>query len=788
MGFISGESVESQPTFVKALLGEVEGLVANCTVGFGEWPHTGARKIDRSHTVIASLAAGLFSVTICCVQPVFAQSSVLPDRRSEDIVPTEIGLALRLSPALSKSPFKRGKPSIRSGETDELRLAVVPEIDSRNFSSRKEVFGSPLPPDRRNPPDDPTKPDSMPGPILSERAGGRRSGSTEGAATTVDTVSVDMGVAGEPAWRIPPIRWGGSTGVQATQTSNSDGMRATSLQETIGLRASSYIYQPWMAQVSGNLMLTTGGAKSSSGPQDESQNGTTSLSGGGSLSLFPVSRFPAVVTYDLSNSRNSSEIVSDQYTHSRLGLRQSYRPEDGSYQTSAAFTRSDINAAMQGKSAVNVLQGDFSGRLENHRLQSGASYSTSDHSLTGEGSRLLTLNANHAFQALENVTIHSLASITDNAINYSQGALGMAQSHGRYMQFNSSASWQPEEDDEGEQIPLNVSGGVNAFSALSDTAGVRTDSLSLGANLSASYRYSPNLSLHSNGMLTSVTNAGLGSQMLMMLGAGANYAGDPIQFDKISYTWNVGGNGNLITGGFQGSIQTVSGQFGHSLARPVEIDETSGLYLTLGQNVADTASSQGGNSASISHSAGASYRISRGPSLGGSASLSLSDTMTVGANVGHFASLNLNLSGQAQFNSRSSASVNLGFQYSTVSTSTTVDTDTTVDNNTTQNAVSRDSKNTNVFGSAVYQHQRLFGLRGLRYSLSFNANVLPSAAYERLAGNPDAPASNVAYYLENHVDYRIGLLDLQLKGAIADTAGKKNALVFFSVTRQFGRY
>ena len=787
MGFTSVESVESQPPFVKALPSEVEGLKANCMVGFGGWPCPVARKIDQARTGLTPLAAGLFSVTICCAQLAFAQPSAPADRRPEDPAPTEIGLVLRLSTALSKSPAKGGKQRFRSDEVVTLQLAVAPEIDRHRFSSQKEGVGSPLPRDRRNHPDDPITPDSVPGPVLSERVGGRRSSLSDGGAVTVDMSPVDTGAAGGPAWRIPPIRWGGTIGVQASQTSNSEGMRATSLQETISLRGASYIYQPWMAQVSGALMLATGGAKSSS-PQDESQNGTTSLSGGGSLNLFPVSRFPAMVTYELSNSRNSSEIVSNHYTHSRLGLRQSYRPEQGDYQMSASFNRSDIDVGSQGKSAVNVLQGDFSGRREGHSLQTGASFSTSAHNMTGEGSRLLSLNGQHAYQVFENLTLNSLASVTDNAINYSQGALGMVQSHGRFMQFNSSANWQPEEDEEGEQIPLNVSGGVNAFSAQSDTGNFSTNTLSLGANLSASYRYSPNLSLHSNGMLTSVTNGGMGSQMLALVGAGANYAGDPLNFEKFSYSWNVGANGNIVTGGNQGSIQTVSGQFGHTLARPVEIDATSGLYFTLGQSVADTASSQGGNSASISHNAGATYRISRGLDLSGSAALSLSDTMTTGANVGHFSSLSLNLFGQAQINSRSSANVNLAFQYSTVSSSTTVGDNAVVSDSTLQNDASRDRKSTNIFGSAGYTHQRLFGLRGLRYSLNFNANVLPSVEGERLAGNPDAPVNNVAYVLENNVDYRIGLLDLRLRGAITDTAGRKNALVFFSVTRQFGRY
>ena len=157
-----------------------------------------------------------------------------------------------------------------------------------------------------------------------------------------------------------------------------------------------------------------------------------------------------------------------------------------------------------------------------------------------------------------------------------------------------------------------------------------------------------------------------------------------------------------------------------------------------------------------------------------------------GANAGHFRYFNLQLNGQGQFSQRSSGSVNLTFQWSAQNIPQVQD--NTVFVSSPQNTTLNTSRNSamNVFGSAVYQHQRVFGMPGLRYTMSFNANTL--ARDERMAGDVNGSVDRLTYSLDNRFDYRIGLLDFQLKGMITESAGKKNALIFFKATRDFGRY
>jgi hypothetical protein len=83
-------------------------------------------------------------------------------------------------------------------------------------------------------------------------------------------------------------------------------------------------------------------------------------------------------------------------------------------------------------------------------------------------------------------------------------------------------------------------------------------------------------------------------------------------------------------------------------------------------------------------------------------------------------------------------------------------------------------------------HARAFGVRGLRYTLMFNANTTRSQSDTRLEGNPDAGRDQVTRSLEQRLDYRIGRLDVRLSTRLAEIDGKKNALVLLRISRDFG--
>lgn len=749
----------------------------------------GPKDLHRANVALRFLIAGLFGGSLLGVDQALAQT---PPR---DVADDE-GLALRSSSELLVYPPRRNATSPKTSPDRGalLRLSLSPTISalasaalssSSPQSVRSGASGAPIllaESDGDETPYDPTVPG--PAPV------GRPARPVPGRAVTIPgapaaTLVADSAADGKgdasPGWGLAPMRWGGQLGLLTRRNSSSGGTASSDTQEYLNLRAASYIYQPWFAQVNGNLQLTTnqGSSSAGSGGTDSSQSGK-SITGGGLLRLFPVSRFPFQANYDVSSSRNNADLVSTDYTNTRFGVRQSYRPEDGAFALTGGYDSSIITANSFGKDSVGTWFGNFSRNTDVQSMQGNLNFSQSRRSQNGDASRLISFDSRHTYQLEENITYDSLATITDNTLDYATTA-GMSHIHGRYMQFNTNLTWRPEDD----EIPLFVTGGVRTLSALNEANGSSSSSQSMGLNVSATYTPSANLSLNGNGIVTRLANGGAGSQLLTLFGGGAIYTGDPLSIGNFSYNWNAGASGSQQSGvGGQGSgaipsNTTLTGQFNHNLNRAINAGERDSWYFTLGQSLSETSSTQVGNTTSLTNTAGVSYRAMLGEAYSGTASFNANDMLTTGANAGHFRYFNVQLNGQAQFSQRSSGSVNLTFQWS-AQKMPQVQSNTIFLNNGTQNSTM------NVFGSVVFQHQRVFSVPGLRYTMSFNANTL--ARDDRLAGDVNGSIERLTYSMDNRFDYRIGLLDFQLKGLITESAGKKNALVFFKVTRDFGKY
>ena len=754
----------------------------------------GTKHLDPGSFALRLLIAGFFGGSLLGVNQAYAQTSGEREPGDED------GLSLRSSSDLwPDAQTRTPSPDAASLKTapegaNALRLSPSPVLGTPAAaavsSSLRDDGGtgnnstvqpfSELSGDEE--PYDPTVPEA-PAAIRPARPVSARPGMP--ATTPAPGTAPDSDSGSGLGWGFAPLRWGGQLGLLTRRNSSAGGEHSLDTQEYLNLRAASYIYQPWFAQVNGNLQLAANQGSSSGGVgSNESRQEGKSITGGGTLRLFPISRFPFQANYDVSDSRNNADLVSTDYTNTRFGVRQSYRPEDGAYALTGGYDASTISSSSFGKDNVGTWFGNFSRNTDVQSMQGNLTYSQSTRSQTGDASRLVSFDSRHTYQLQENLSYDSLATLTDNTLDYSTPA-GRSHIHGRYLQFNSSLTWRPEDD----EIPLFVTGGWRTLSALNESGGSSSSSQSIGLNLSATYTPSANLSFNGNGLVTRLASGGAGSQLLSLFGAGAVYTGDPLSFGNFSYNWNAGASGSQqsATGGLGSNgianNTNLTGQFNHNLNRAINAGGSNSWYLTLGQSLSDTSSTQVGNSASLTNSAGISYRAMAGEAYSGTASFNANDMLTTGANAGHFRYFNLQLNGQAQFTQRSSGSVNLTFQWSGQTVHQLQD-NSVFFNSPTQTTTQNSALN--VFGSAVYQHQRVFGVPGLRYTMSFNANTL--ARNDRLAGDVNGSIERLTYSLDNRLDYRIGLLDFQLKGLITESAGKKNALIFFKVTRDFGKY
>lgn len=676
-------------------------------------------------------------------------------------------------------------PPPRRNTLVPLHLSIAEEIDNLPVDGELALDASPGltaihtgTPEKPEPqPGEPGRQNNAPVLPTPERSGSRRlaqaenkpgeGDSTSGNPAASDTTTRAFG------WTIPPInyRWGGQTGLQMSRSSSSSSS-SSEVSEFINLRgsAASYIYQPWFARVNGNIDLGLTQGKTSSESQSDKTN-SLSISGGGALNLFPSSRFPGQVTYDVSNLNNSSTINTDNdLSSTRFGIRQSYRPVSNAYNVSGGYNNSTFSSSTQSDNRVDVLFGNFSTSFGSQRLSTSANYSQSTGDNLGQNSSLLNLSANHYYQVRDNLLFDSFAAFNDNLLTFQSGS-GSTENRGRTMQLNTNASWHPEEDEDGNVIPLNVNAGARFANFRNDTTGSSTTNQSLSANVAALYAYSSNLSLSGNGLMTQVSSNN-STQTLTLLAAGANYSGDPRTIGKFDYNWNAGANGSQQTGGSSGSILSLNEQLGHSLSRAIALSETSLMSVNLGQSLSHSSSSQSDSTASLSHNAGANYSTTFSERTQGSVNLNLSDTITTGANASHYNNLTLSSLGTMQINARSSASVNMSIQRS-ASTTSTLD------------GLDNRSVTTSMLGTANYQHQRAFGVPRLRYNANLNANTMSRSSDDRLAGNVNATNEDLTYEFDNELNYRIGLLDFQLRGTINSSDGNTNTMIFFRVTRDF---
>lgn len=575
------------------------------------------------------------------------------------------------------------------------------------------------------------------------------------------------------SWGIPPIRSAGAISYSLRQQSNSDGLRTLDQILNSNIRGASYIYAPWMATVTGGIGFITGVNKSGAGDGGSFQSSNSSLVGDGSLNLFPSSRFPFSASFSRSDSRSSSAATSVDYTNTRFGLRQDYSSEDYKQRLSAGFDHSTISAR-GAQDRVSALFGSYSAPIGSVSNSFAARLSVSERDGTGERVSLFSANSSHSYSPEENFSLQGYTNFTDNQLRYDAGN-GIAQSRGQFLQMGTSASWRPEFEDE-EDYPLNLNAGVMYSGARMDSAFGVTQSQRIAGNTSAHYRYSPNLSMNGSGTVNYVMSDNGEAQLFYGLGSGLSYAGDPLRFGKFSYNWGLGSGGSWTGGGSVPTNLSANAQANHSLGRSFLTSAGDSVSLSLSQSLGTYLSQSAGNSSFLSSNAMASYSLRLGDQFSGSINGGFSDNISNGANAQHYQSLNLGFNGQGQLSSLSSANVNLMFIWSNQTMTTSFDGMSQQNN----------SQRMSTAGSASYMHSRFAGMPGLRYSLLFSADTL--LRDNRLYGDANSVALRPNFTVENRWEYRIGRLDLRLSATQTDTGGKKNALLFFQVTRQIGSY
>jgi len=207
---------------------------------------------------------------------------------------------------------------------------------------------------------------------------------------------------------------------------------------------------------------------------------------------------------------------------------------------------------------------------------------------------------------------------------------------------------------------------------------------------------------------------------------------------------------------------------GQNFFRSFLSDERSDISGSLGQSLTFSYASQTGNVTSLLNSLSGSWSIRQGENALTTFVATASDTHSVGDVESSFQQLSFQAIGNMLFS-----------RYSTGSISLTVQSN----RQDTPNTPSQGFR-TGIVGTASYENRRAFGVNGLRYTALYSGNTLQLNT--RAQGNIDATTNSVTHALDQTLDYRIGKLDIQGLFRIAEIDGKKNAFIFFRISRDFG--
>jgi hypothetical protein len=624
-------------------------------------------------------------------------------------------------------------------------------------------------------------------PLASDDAGlsgdeGFIPGGTPGARQVVASPAEQpyKGLAGS-GWEIPPIRWGGSLGYSMQRSSsNSGSSNSSSTAQGLfaNLTASSYLYAPWFATVSGRLGITNANSSSSSttaGNGDD--NKSSNVVGGGELNMFSSSRFPFRAYFDRSDSRTSGTIVSQDYVSTRYGLTQNYRADDSMSSGSFMLDRSVVANSDGNNDSVTALSGSYATQTGIWQHNLNGRYSLGEREKTHESARLIGLNSSHTATVSDSLSLGGTMNYSDSELRTADGSNGLYSNRGRYLQLYTYGSWMPEFEDL-DDLPLTLNGSLRYGSQENNFGGSQSTAQTMGLNLSGMYRFSNNLTASLNTALNHISVSDSGSRLLTLVGSNVNYVGNPLSFGNYSYNWNVGGSANWQSGagevrasGMLGAIAT------HSLARTYTLGEGQTLSLNYSQSLNLMSSQAVGSSESLSNNLSANYGMYFGERFSGALSGMVSDVYTTGVNAQHYKNLSLGMLGQGTLSQQSSLNLNLMFNWSDQSNQTLDAYGVPQTMNTQRMTIN---------GSASYSHLRFAGVRGLRYNLLFAADT--RLRDDRLYGNFNTDQDRSRLSLTNRLDYTLGLLNFRLSLMNNEVGGKKNALLFFQVTRQIGAY
>jgi len=553
-------------------------------------------------------------------------------------------------------------------------------------------------------------------------------------------------------WPIPVLRLGGQLSYNARREFVHDGGATLhGSSGTLNLGADTYLWEPWFAQLAGNVSVNSArqtSATRAAATASELRSSSTFVTGDLRLQVLAASSFPLELFYNRSDSRTGSRLsFENELSASRIGFTQ--RLVRKGSDALIGWDRSTQNGAdgqrtRQDNAQLTLTQpvGEQVVRLSavstrNSRGADGAEWADNDN-----------LALMHDYQQPDaGLTVNSLAHLSRTA-----SRLGAADSQSGLLQASSQAMWRPEDSD------LAAVAGLRLFGLRAGRGG-ETQVRLRNANLNggASYDLTPTIRFDGSANVN-YNQAGAAGLVALFQTASASYLPQPVARGNLRYGWNAALNASNSSGALASGRQLTL-QLGHHGAYLMALGGAQ-LSIDGAQSLSARASNAKGPGPArhLNHSASVAWSLLDGKGVAVSASVTASDTRQLGSGE-FFQMVNLQLNSNLVSGAYGTLSGNLTVQAARQSGSLLVGDG----NDPLQQLTRRGDKlvTTVSSGALAYHNERLFGVPRLRLTSGLRLN---SQALLPLLGR-EGDQQTAAW--DTQLDYRIGLTTLRLALLVA---------------------
>ena len=552
----------------------------------------------------------------------------------------------------------------------------------------------------------------------------------------------------EACAQMAPIAYEGSLRTDSRLNKRTDGGQSWQIARTASIAGNSFIWQPWFAVWSSSLQI--GQTENHS---DSDSKGTVA-SGDGRVLMFPRSRFPLEVyarvsdsSTDLGNTLDSS----GDFRRTRVGLVQRYRTPIGDTNYTAGFEHA-VDDSDSGGETSDELRLQMTKQLEVHDFDANARMTSRRRDRRDQSVIDGVFTGRHSYRPDRVFTLENVATVT--GVTTDTAGFSTTQ---RSALLTSDGSWRPEDS------KLTVTGSARALVNQNSVNNFDRTTYRNDARVGATYDVTDDL--RASGSVSISASGGdaegiYGSTQTATL----SYSPAGIDLGDFDYSYFASATGSNRFDSVDGTAPALGSSLGHTISRslPLTEDGVWSLSASAGQNGGVAWSTDNGAIENIAHTVTVTTRRTAGNDYS-SLELAANDNRAFGAGSNGQVFQSVSLRGDHVSSVGRYVSWNASFTMQMVRL---------------ESDLGSNSFPVSTVGLS-YRNGFLFGVR----RLSFNTEL--SASANNLVPYGSGEEDNSLITWDNRFEYRIGRLDLRLRGTVTERDGNRNMSVFLSVQRRF---